>query len=370
MTLSIKIVSGSLGLILAFSPAFAADLRHPHTQEKAITLQGQNQPLFTAKNPPAAPMRSTSASIFPLKVSSPTKTSPFSFLQVVCIRGKVSEKKIEGSGFVIAKGGYILASRHQVEDASALTAHFQDGSSYAAKLLSVSETLDLALLQIAFGKVAPLKFSQDRVPGIGTPVIALGCPMGLNHSASQGIISAPVRRLDGMRLLQTDVAINPGNSGGPLLNQAGEVTGVIVGVFENARGISFALPAQEARRFLGESFFKIGTLFAEQNRNEKAMTALLTSTSFWNESAMVHSNIGEVYRRMKKYKVSEKAFLNALSFDPQYVEAHYNLGILYGNHLNNQKKAASHYRKYLKLQPNASDAAEVASWLRIAEAKQ
>ncbi len=351
MTLSIKIVSCALSFSFAFSPASASEHLKQFNPKKVITLQKQGQTLFT-------------------KIQSPTTRSPFSFLQIVCIRGKIGKKKIEGSGFVIARGGYILASRHQIEDASALLVYFQDGSSYAAKLLSVSETLDLALLQISFGKIPPLRFARDGVPGVGAPVIALGCPLGFNHSASQGIISAPERRLDGMRLLQTDVAINPGNSGGPLLNQAGKVTGVIVGVIKNARGISFALPAEEARRFLGESFFKMGTLFAEKNRHEDAVNALLRSTSFWNESAMTHSNLGEVYRRMKKYKVSEKAFLNALSFDPEYVEAHYNLGILYGNHLNHQKKAVSHYRKYLQLKPNAPDAKEVANWLHIAETKQ
>jgi len=296
-----------------------------------------------------------------------------SFSQVVCIKGEVQtkagRKKVGGSGFLIGQGGYLLASRHQVERARGLTAWFQNGTAYPATLLSVSEPLDLALLQIPFRGGRPLEFDQESSPKVGASVMAVGCPLGLSHSASQGIISSPERRLGGMRLLQTDVAINPGNSGGPLLNQKGEVTGVIVGVLPDARGIAFALPAEEARRFLGATFFQIGNLFAEVKRYDEAVDALRMSLKFWPGSAKTHSNLGEVYRRMKRFEEAEEAFLQALSHDDKYAEAQYNLGILYDNHLGNRQKAAKHYRKYLQLRPASADVVQVGKWLSAAEAE-
>jgi len=350
--------------------ALAADDTYLVSRQKVRISDDQSKlALVAKKNYPEVLGRSPKRSIA-RRVRNATSSSPFSFRQVVCIVGQSGQKKVEGSGFVIGKNGYILASRHQIEDARDLIAHFQDGSKYPAKLLSVSDTLDLALLQIPFQNVEPLLFDLKDVPQVGDPVIALGCPLGLNHSASQGIISAPERRLEGMRLLQTDVAINPGNSGGPLLNRSGRVIGVVVGVFQDARGISFALPSEEVRRFLGETFFKIGTFLAGENQNRAAIDALLMSSSFWFGSVQTHSNLGEVYRRVKKYESSESAFLNALFLDSQYANAHYNLGLLYGNNLNNQTKAALHYRKYLRLRPNSVDAAKVSRWLDVLEREQ
>lgn len=310
---------------------------------------------------------------FPLPVQPAGEEASFS--SVVCIkgeagRGKAGRKKVEGSGFLIGKGGYILASRHQVERATGLTARFLGGETYPATLLSVSEPLDLALLQIPLQGGQALLFDQESSPKVGESVVAVGCPLGLNHSASQGIISAPERRLGGMRLLQTDVAINPGNSGGPLLNKKGEVSGVVVGVLPNARGIAFALPAEEVRRFLGATFFQIGNLFAEAKRYDESADALLISLKFWSKSAKAHSNLGEVYRRMKRFKEAEAAFLKAVSYDAQHADAQYNLGILYDNHLGDRKKAAMHYQNYLKLRPTSADAPEVTKWLAATEAEQ
>ncbi len=292
------------------------------------------------------------------------------FPQVVCITGTAGGKKVEGSGFMVGKGGYILASGHQVKRAIRLTAQFQDGSTYPATLLSVSDALDLSLLQIPFQGMEPLGFNREKSPQAGDPVLAVGCPFGLNHTASQGIISAPERRIGDKYLLQTDVAINPGSSGGPLLNKGGEVLGVIVGMLPHAQGIAFALPAREVRHFLGETFLQIGNLFAEAKRYNDAADALLSSSNFWPESPQALNNLGEVYRRLKQYEAAETAYLRAVLSNPGYAEAHYNLGILYDNHLNKRKQAAMHYRKYLELKPRSADAVQVGQWLSAVEAEQ
>lgn len=319
-------------------------------------------PLPATPLPPAPPKLAEN----PLAADLVEKTS---FPEVVCLTGTVGEKRVEGSGFIVGRNGYILASRHQVDHATRLMARFQDGTTQPATLLSVSEALDLALLQIPVQGVAPLVFDEKPSPPVGEPVLAVGCPFGLSHSATQGIISAPERNLDGKPLLQTDVAINPGSSGGPLLNKQGEVVGVIVGVLPNAKGIAFALTSRKARHFLGETFLQIGTLFAEAKRYAEAEDALSMSGAFWPNAPKTFNNLGEVYRRMKQFEKAEAAYVKAVSLDPAYADGHYNLGILYDNHLNNRKKAAEHYRKYLDLNPQSEDAGQVGQWLTAAEAK-
>lgn len=289
-----------------------------------------------------------------------------SFPQVVCVQGETAQGKIEGSGFIVG-GGYILASGHQANQASRLTVQFQNGAKYPASVISVSSALDLALLQIAFQETEPLSFAPADNPQAGASVMAVGCPFGLNHSASQGIISAPERLLGDRPVLQTDVAINPGNSGGPLLNKQGEVVGVVLGTLQDARGIAFAVPGREVKRFLGETFFQMGTLLAEAKRYPEASDLLAQSIRFWPQSAKAHNNLGEVFRRMKEMKKAEQAYVKALEVNPKYADAHFNIGTFYDSVLRNPQKAALHYKRYLELKPASPEAVQVAQWLKAIE---
>lgn len=289
-----------------------------------------------------------------------------SFPQVVCVVGETGRGKIEGSGFVVGPG-YILASGHETNQSNRLTVQFEDGSIHPATLLSVSGALDLALLQIPAREGASLPFGSANSGKVGESVMAVGCPFGLNHSASQGIISAPERMLGERPLLQTDVAVNPGNSGGPLLNKQGEVIGVVLGMLPEARGIAFAVPAREVKRFLGETFFQMGTLLAEAKRYSEAADLLSQSTQFWPQSAKAFNNLGEVHRRTKEPKKAEQAYLKALEVNPKYADAHYNLGTFYDGVVRNPKKAAHHYRKYMALKPASPDSVQVGQRLAAIE---
>jgi S1-C subfamily serine protease len=323
--------------------------------------------------PLPAPLPSAPLAPAPLLPSGrPTRTAPepaLSFPQVVCVRGETAQGEIEGSGFIVGPG-YILASGHQANQASRLTVQFQNGAQYPASVLSVSSALDLALLQIAFQDATPLSFAPSGSPKVGESVMAIGCPFGLNHSASQGIISAPERVLGERPVLQTDVAINPGNSGGPLINKQGEVVGVVLGTLQEARGIAFAVPSREVKRFLGETFFQMGTLLAEAKRYPEAADLLTQSIQAWPQSGKAHNNLGEVYRRMKETKKAEQAYLKALEVNPKYADAHFNIGTFYDSVLRNSQKAALHYKRYLELKPTSPEAVQVAQWLATIEGKK
>ncbi|MBI3804541.1 MAG: tetratricopeptide repeat protein [Nitrospirae bacterium] len=318
--------------------------------------------------PPAAPVLPVAPPI-PTPGNASPEAPAVSFPQVVCVHGDTPQGKNEGSGFVVGPG-YILASGHQANQANRLEVQFQDGSVYAASVLSVSAALDLALLQISYQGAEPLSFVSANTAKTGEPVMAVGCPFGLNHSASQGIISAPERTMGDRPVLQTDVAINPGNSGGPLLNRQGEVVGVVLGMLPEARGIAFAVPSREVRRFLGETFFQMGTLLAEAKRYPEASDLLIQSTRTWPPSAKAYNNLGEVYRRMKETKKAEQAYAKALEINPKYADAHYNIGTFYDSILRNPQKAAFHYRRYIELKPTSPEAVQVGQWLAAIEAKK
>ncbi len=155
-----------------------------------------------------------------------------------------------GSGFVFDQRGFIVTNEHVIDNANAVTVTFPDGSVYTAKIVGQDKHADLAVLKIDAGHPLPsLKFGDSAKVAIGDPVLAVGNPLGLNGTATAGIVSALHRQIgdtDFDDFIQTDAAINKGNSGGPLFNAAGEVIGIdsaIESPTGTSDGIGFAIPS-------------------------------------------------------------------------------------------------------------------------------
>jgi serine protease Do len=158
-----------------------------------------------------------------------------------------------GSGFVISEDGYIVTNNHVIQDADEITVYFKDGHEYKAKVVGRDPQVDVGLIKIeAKGlPVTTLGDSDKQEPGDW--VLAMGNPLGLEYSASVGIVSGLGRRIGIGRydaLLQTDAAINPGNSGGPLFNLKGEVIGINTAIIGGANAIGFAVPINMAKEVL------------------------------------------------------------------------------------------------------------------------
>jgi serine protease Do len=158
-----------------------------------------------------------------------------------------------GSGFIFDKSGYILTNEHVVSGADEIYVNILGHKEpYKAELLGSDFNLDLAVLKISGNEPFPvLPFGDSSKSRVGDWLIAIGNPIGFEHTVSVGVLSAKERQIDipdqrNVRqyehLLQTDASINPGNSGGPLLNLNGEVIGMNTAVSTNAQGIGFAIP--------------------------------------------------------------------------------------------------------------------------------
>ena len=167
------------------------------------------------------------------------------------------EQEVLGTGFVISKDGYILTNEHVIDGAGSISIDI-DGFDEAlpAKVIGADYNLDLSLLKVDANKDLPfLKMGDSDNVRVGSWVIAIGSPYGLDHTVTVGVISAKGRPVSvGNRqyenLLQTDTSINPGNSGGPLLNLNGEVIGVNTAINAEAQGIGFAIPANTVMQIL------------------------------------------------------------------------------------------------------------------------
>jgi len=168
-----------------------------------------------------------------------------------------------GSGFVVHPDGYVVTNDHVIagEHKISVTVFENDGKSLEkatfedVRIVATSSEMDLALLKIRperetrFQTVVLGRSDELRQ---GQTVFAIGSPMGLDRTVSEGIVSATNRAIQGRLYLQTTSQINPGNSGGPLFNLEGEVVGVtnMKIMAMGAEGLGFAIPARALKMFL------------------------------------------------------------------------------------------------------------------------
>lgn len=168
-----------------------------------------------------------------------------------------------GSGFFISKSGYLITNYHVIERETAITVSVFDKTDTGyerkelkkVKIVALHPVRDLALLQIdqeeAEGiEIKPVVLAEGDGVDVGSLVFAIGNPLGLERSVSQGIVSSRTRSIGYLRFIQTDAAINPGNSGGPLFNARGEVIGVACAGHAMFAGLAFGIPVQELISFL------------------------------------------------------------------------------------------------------------------------
>ncbi len=163
-----------------------------------------------------------------------------------------------GSGFILSHDGYVLTNAHVVKDAQSLVVRLSDRREQPATLVGFDERSDVALLKIDAPDLPTVKIGDSDRLQVGEWVLAIGSPFGLEHTATQGIVSALGRNLPSesyVPFIQTDVAVNPGNSGGPLFNTKGEVVGINSQIYSNTggyMGLSFAIPINVAMNVVAQ----------------------------------------------------------------------------------------------------------------------
>jgi Do/DeqQ family serine protease len=173
-----------------------------------------------------------------------------------------SRQRIErslGSGVIIDGEGHIVTNNHVVAEAAEIQVQIADGRVAQARVLGRDPDTDLAVLEVGLTNLPTMPLGRSDRLRVGDVVLAIGNPLGLSQTVTQGIVSATGRGQLGVadfeNFIQTDAAINFGNSGGALINTSGELIGINTAMLarnSGIEGISFAIPVNLVRGVMQE----------------------------------------------------------------------------------------------------------------------
>jgi S1-C subfamily serine protease len=233
-----------------------------------------------------------------------------------------------GSGVIVQGNGVVLTNAHVVGDVREVDIGLADGRTLRGRVLGRDPMVDVAVVRVQAADLptAPLGDSDHLVPG--QMAIAIGNPLGLERTVTEGVISAVNRSprgfgLDG--LIQTDAAISPGNSGGPLLNSSGQVVGINTAVISapGASGLGFAIPINLAndiaqqlittghitRAFLGINYTDIDDQLASQFKLPVRQGVIVTAVEASSPAARAGLHQGDIITRVDGAQISQGADL-------------------------------------------------------------
>jgi serine protease Do len=197
-----------------------------------------------------------------------------------------------GSGFIVNEQGYCVTNYHVIEKETRIAVtifHRGEGGEFQRRriddvtIIALNPFFDLALLKVPSQKdfkFRPVYLARADDHAEGDEVFAIGNPLGLERSVSQGIVSTRNRNIRGLLYIQTTAQINPGNSGGPLFNSRGEVLGVTNMKLIFSEGLGFAIPVAYVKHFLNNR-----DAFAFDKNNPNAGFRYLSAPRRKNSSA-------------------------------------------------------------------------------------
>jgi len=159
----------------------------------------------------------------------------------------------QGTGFLIHEQGYVITNAHVLSRGTKLSIQDHEQNNFETSFIGYHSDFDIALLKIE-GDFEKLELDNSNQVQIGEKVIAIGNPLGLQFSVSEGIVSGIHRiGINSVKAyIQTDAALNPGNSGGPLINKQGKVIGINNFKISGGESLGFALESNYIKDIVNE----------------------------------------------------------------------------------------------------------------------
>lgn len=197
-----------------------------------------------SKKPPST--SASDAGAPPATKQTPAEIAAHSTPSIVSIRTEHSL----GTGFVVDKSGLIATNMHVIVGGEKLFVILPDHRILpVVEVTSHDANVDLAIVKIAATDLPVLTLADSDGVHAGDPVVAIGHPLGLEDTVSNGLVSA-VRSIEGVSVLQISAPIAPGSSGGPLFNERGEVIGVCTALLQGGQNLNFGMPSKYLKKML------------------------------------------------------------------------------------------------------------------------
>lgn len=262
---------------------------------------------------------------------------------VVSISVKTTSGSGTGSGSIYKSNSstsYIITNNHVVESAATsgtIKVEFADGEEIGATIVGRDRLYDIAVLQIKKGNLPAIALGDSSKISVGDEVLAIGSPLGLANTVTQGIISALNRPVTAgttdstsyVNAIQTDAAINPGNSGGALVDAQGRIIGVnsaiatlTSGGTSGSIGLGFSIPINEAKRVIDEIIATgkstrpvMGVVFDDVTADTQAKILQLTPGEGAEKAGVV---VGSIIKSIDGVKISNRdaAIVKIRSYAP------------------------------------------------------
>jgi S1-C subfamily serine protease len=160
------------------------------------------------------------------------------------------EKAGQGSGYVFSSDGIVITNYHVIRGAKSLNVRMPGQEPFRVNsVLGYEIEHDIAALQLRGSSLPPLLTEPIEEPKVGDRVVAIGAPLGLESTVSEGIVSA-LRDAGTMHIIQTTASISPGSSGGPLLNEYGKVIGLTTSTVRDGQSLNFVVSAKHVFELL------------------------------------------------------------------------------------------------------------------------
>ena len=306
-----------------------------------VCADNRTQALTLAKNN-SCPVNKTAIEIGNNSINAKT-ISALVTPSVVSISVKTATGGGTGSGSIYksnSTSSYIITNNHVVESAATsgtIKVEFADGSEIAATIVGRDRMYDIAVLQVKKGNLPAIALGDSSKISVGEEVLAIGSPLGLANTVTQGIISALNRPVTAgttdstsyVNAIQTDAAINPGNSGGALVDAQGRIIGVnsaiatlTSGGVSGSIGLGFSIPINEAKRVIDEIIATgkstrpvMGVVFDDVTADTQAKILQLTPGEGAEKAGIV---VGSIIKSIDGVKIANRdaAIVKIRSYAP------------------------------------------------------
>lgn len=278
--------------------------------------------------------------------------------------GKLSK---QGSGVVISDKGWVVTNYHVFAECEKMEIRHNDKIISYTDIIGVDIEKDILILKIEENTFPSILIANSENLKVGQRVYAIGSPLGMENSLSEGLISG-LRNVSTKNkdYIQITAGISPGSSGGAVVNSKGELIGISTSSLEGGQNLNFAIPSGEililsTGTFSSKKYIEANNFFykgynADENGNY--LDAINYYTKFINlfpDKTVGYYNRGIAYGNLKEYDKAISDFNRAIEINPEDADAYFKRGNVYKNLLD-YSKAISDFNKAIEINPKDDNA--------------